>query len=95
MQKLIPPDLYVFAEVGLFGFLFAGTRCFGLWRGFLLRRSLMLLWRRLMLLRSGLVLWGCRFRRTFCTRRSSLTFWLCSRRRLRSSYRFDLRTRRL
>jgi hypothetical protein len=30
MQKLIPPDLYVFAEVGLFGFLFAGTRCFGL-----------------------------------------------------------------
>src|SRR5271163_2152277 len=51
MMELVPRDLCVFADVGLFRFLFARPRCFGLRRRFLLRRSLMLLWRRLMLLR--------------------------------------------
>src|SRR5580704_1729812 len=77
-------------------------RRFGFWRGLLLRRNLMLLWRRLMLLRSGLMLLrsslmlrGCRFRRAFIVCRSRLTFWPCSRSRLRSSYGFDLWTGRL
>ena len=93
VQKLAPRDLYVIAEVGLFGFLFAGTRCFGLRRRCGLRRGF-LFGRSLMLLRCGLALRGCSFGRAFCARRSRLTCWLCSRSRL-LGYRLNFRARRL